>query len=158
MDAVLIIGGVVDVVYRNSVAADMEEIPGGAWVDAASDEVFGGYLYHDGVFTAPYVEPPPPPPPVPALVASGVFSVTDGWLEGVGSLAGIGMAFALDVGTYWIMFNDPQPDLAYAAPASSSQGQINVQRQLEYVEVTVRDGSGALFDPSEFSITIMRAL
>lgn len=100
----------------------------------------------------------PGPAPVPTLVASGVFSVTDGWLEGVGAAAGIGMAFALDVGTYWIMFSEPQPDLGYAAPASSSQGQINVQRYLDYVEVTVRDGSGSLIDPSEFSITIMRAL
>lgn len=96
--------------------------------------------------------------PTPFLVASGVFTVTDGWLEGVGAAAGIGMAFALDVGTYWIMFSEAQPDLGYAAPASSSQGQINVQRNLEYVEVTVRDASGALVDPSEFSITIMRAL
>jgi len=117
-----------------------------------------GDLYEDGEFTTPEPIPVDPPPPVPSLVASGVFSVTDGWLEGVGAAAGIGMAFALDVGTYWIMFSDPQPDLGYAAPASSSQGQINVQRNLEYVEVTVRDGSGSLIDPSEFSITIMRAM
>lgn len=100
----------------------------------------------------------PPPPPSATLVASGVFTVTDGWLEGVGALAGIGMAFALDVGTYWILFNEPQLDLAYAAPASASEGQINVKRFLEYIEITVKDVSGELIDPSEFSITIMRAL
>lgn len=103
------------------------------------------------------VPPLPPSPPTPHLVATGVFTVTDGWLQGVGAAAGIGMAFALDIGTYWLFFSEPQPDLGYAAPASSSQGQINVQRYLEYVEITVRDAS-ALIDPSEFSITITRAL
>jgi hypothetical protein len=102
--------------------------------------------------------PQPLPAPVPLLVASGVFTIVDGWLEGVGALAGIGMAFALDIGTYWLLFNDPQPDLAYAVPASASEGQINVRRFLEYIEVTVKDGSGSLIDPSEFSITIMRAI
>lgn len=130
--------------------------------DPATETVVAGDLTKDGPgkrFVREWtVEALPVPPPVPSLVASGVFSVTDGWLEGVGAAAGIGMAFALDVGTYWIMFSDPQPDLGYAAPASSSQGQINVQRNLEYVEVTVRDGSGSLIDPSEFSITIMRAM
>ncbi len=109
-------------------------------------------------YVPPEPEPAPPLPPTAQLVASGVFSVTDGWLEGVGAAAGIGMAFAVGTGTYWLLFSDPQPDLGYASPASSSQGQINVQRYLDYVEITVRDAAGALIDPTEFSITITRAL
>lgn len=53
MDAALIIDGIVDTVYRNAVASEMPEIPDGLWVDAPSGEVFGGFLYSDGIFAAP---------------------------------------------------------------------------------------------------------
>lgn len=122
-------------------------VDGGASVEMTPEELAA----HQASFP-PFV----PPPPVPAIVASGVFTVTGGWLAGIEAAAGIAMAFAVDVGTYWLLFSEPQPDLAYASPASSSQGQINVQRSLEYVEVTVRDGAGNLIDPSEFSINIVR--
>lgn len=125
-------------------------VVGVGMVDLDGDDL-ADYLEREAAY-----QPPLPPSPMPTLVASGVFSVTDGWLEGVGALAGIGMAFAIDVGTYWLLFNDPQPDLAYAAPASASEGQINVKRFLEYIEITVTV-DGVPTDPAEFSITIMRA-
>lgn len=53
MDAILVIGGVADTVYRNAVAAEMHEVPGGFWVAAPAGEVYGGFLYSDGVFAAP---------------------------------------------------------------------------------------------------------
>lgn len=107
-------------------------------------------------YAPPEPEPVPPPPPMPAIVASGVFSISNGMLEAVGAASGIGMAFALDVGTYWLFFTEAQPDLSYATYVSASQGQINVSdRSLDYVELCVTDGGNPV-DPSEFSINIVR--
>jgi len=92
----------------------------------------------------------------PRLIASGVFTVTDGFVESIGTASGIAMVFAIDIGTYWLFFTEPQADLSYAAYVSSSSGQINVSgRSTEYLELCVKDG-GVLSDPSEFSINIVR--
>lgn len=61
MDAALIINGVVDTIYRNAVAADMQEHPTGQWVEAPAGEVFGGFSYANGEFTAPAPDPEPVP-------------------------------------------------------------------------------------------------
>lgn len=63
MDAALIINGVVDTVYRNKAAADMPKHPAGQWVEAPAREVFGGFSYANGKFTAPVIEPQPDPVP-----------------------------------------------------------------------------------------------
>lgn len=108
-------------------------------------------------YVPPEPEPVPPSPPVPEIVASGVFSVSGGMLEAVGAASGIGMAFPLDTGTYWLFFTESQPDLSFAVYASASHGQINVSaRSLDYVELSVTDGGNPV-DPAEFSINIVRA-
>lgn len=95
--------------------------------------------------------------PAPRLVASGVFSVTDGAVETIGVASCLVGGFAVDAGTYWIFFAEPQPDLAYAVYPSSSSGQINVSaRTTEYFELCVKDG-GALSDPTEFSVNVVRS-
>lgn len=71
MDAALIINGVVDTVYRNMAAADLPEHPDGQWFDAPAGEVFGGYLYEDGSFSAPHSEPEPDP--VPEVISDRQF-------------------------------------------------------------------------------------
>lgn len=92
--------------------------------------------------------------PIPRLIASGVFSVTGEGIDGAAS--GIAMIFAVDVGQYWVFFNEPQVDLSYAVYTSVSAGQINVTaRAFDYVELSVRDG-GVAIDPSEFSVNIVR--
>ncbi|MEO3389508.1 hypothetical protein [Mesorhizobium sp. CAU 1741] len=108
-------------------------------------------------YVPPEPEPVPPSPPVPSIVASGVFTISNGWIEAVGAASGIGMAFPIDVGIYWLFFSDAQPDLSYATYVSASSGQINISsRSTDYVELCVTDG-GVPVDPSEFSINIVRS-
>jgi hypothetical protein len=99
--------------------------------------------------------------PVPRLVASGVFAVNGSWpdsyIESVGAASGISAVFPIDVGIYWLFFNEPQPDLAFAVYASSSAGQVNIPtRTIDYIELWVKDGT-APFDPLEFSVNIVRS-
>lgn len=117
-------------------------------------------------FWSPASEPIDPEPElaplVPTLVASGGFTVTGVWpdtyIDGVVAAAGIAMVFPIGPGQYWAIFNEPQPDLSYAVYTSASGGQINVtERTLDYIELCVKDG-GVPFDPSEFSVNIVRSL
>lgn len=101
-----------------------------------------------------------PPDPLPTIVASAQLTVSGAWpettVEAVMS-SGISLGFAMDVGSYYVFFNTPQPDLAYAVYASASAGYINVvSRTLDYVELCIKDG-GVPFDPMEFSINIVRS-
>lgn len=102
--------------------------------------------------------PAVPIQPTPSLLACGVFTVADGWVESIGAASGIAMVFPVEPGMFWLFFTEPQPDLSYATYVSCSQGQINVStRTLDYVELCVKEG-GAPIDPAEFSVNIVRSV
>lgn len=65
MDAALIINGIVDTVARDIQSlVGLPVVTGGTWVQAPAGQVFGGFTYSGGKFTAPAA---PPPPVVPII-------------------------------------------------------------------------------------------
>jgi len=91
-------------------------------------------------------------------VALGELSVIDGEISGLELAAGVGFAFAIDVGVYWIFFSTPQPDASYVATVQSSGFNVDVtDRQADYFQVTVTDRStGKPASPATLSIDVKR--
>lgn len=157
MDAALVINGIVDTVYRNAVAAEMPEHETGIWIASPAGEVFGGFLYEGNGFTEPEAAQAAPPPPVPSIVASGGYTVVNGEIDTLNVVAGITAAFAIDTGTYWLFFTEPQPDLSYVVIPGCSEGRINTtSRTTDFFELCVKDDGGALINPTEFSVNVVR--
>lgn len=123
----------------------------------ASNTAQKGDQYEEGVFTTPETIPGDPPLPVPSVVASGNFTVADWQVDNLSVISGLPAACAVDTGTYWVFFSEVQPDTSYIVSAGSSEGRVNVKaRYEEYFEICVKDDGGALINPSEFSVSIVR--
>lgn len=120
------------------------------WIDLTDDEV----AEIEAMQTA---EPEPPPLPIPSIVASGGYTVVDGQIDTLNVVAGITAAFAVDTGTYWLFFTEPQPDLSYVVTPGCSEGRINTtNRTTDFFELCVKDDGGALINPTEFSVNVVR--
>lgn len=136
------------------------DTPGFEDAVACADEVGPGWAWDGEEFTAPEMadQPPPPAPSTPVCVATATLSVSEGVLEGVETAVGLSMAFAIDVGVYWVFFSQEQPDMNYNWNAGASSGTINVSsRDLTMMELRAYDG-GAPADPSEISIQVFRVV
>jgi hypothetical protein len=98
-----------------------------------------------------------PPTPTPRIVASGGYTVVDGQIDTLNVVSGITAAFAVDTGTYWLFFTEPQPDLSYVVTPGCSEGRINTTtRTTDFFELCVKDDGGALINPTEFSVNVVR--
>lgn len=128
---------------------------GSAFIPSGTAQI--GDFYEDGVFTTPEPIPVEPPPPVARIVASGSYPVVDGQIDTLNVVSGITAAFAIDTGTYWLFFTEPQPDLSYVVTPGCSEGRINTtNRTTDYFELCVKDDGGALINPTEFSVNVVR--
>ena len=106
---------------------------------------------------AEFVTPAPieePSTARPCIIVNGVFAISDGLIEAVSSLYGVAFAFAMGPDTFWIFFNDMQPDLAYSCTVGSSSGQVNVSapRQTTHIEIVTT----GITTPAEVSIQVIR--
>lgn len=122
----------------------------------------------DGGFSVAFPEEPEEPEPEPEedrpltpqiiTVAALQVNVVDGVIGGIETAVGMSLAFAIDVGVYWVFFTDPQPDMSYIWNVGSSSGTVNVaSRDLTMMELRAYEG-GAPADPSEISIQVFRVM
>lgn len=98
------------------------------------------------------------PPPVlrVSIHAVGNFRVQDMDVSGIETAVNLSAALWMDSGSYLILFSDPLPDANYVASAYSSSGSACVsEKSAEYLMVNVVNESGP-FDPSEFSVQVIR--
>lgn len=109
----------------------------------------------------PAPEPEPEPlPPAPSLIAIAELHVENGEVTGIESASGIGFAFMMDEGCFWLFFSNPQPDTKYLPFVQSLDFDVDVRvtaRETDYLEVSARSRStNEPAIPEGFAITVQR--
>lgn len=119
---------------------------------------YPGLVWED----APPVDPPPPPVPgtIPPRLVASAFGVTplpndyDIALEGPFNLIA---ALYWDIGTYWLLFAEEQPDANYHVIISDGGSHIEAtEKTTGYVAISATDAASSPVDPAVFNIEVYR--
>jgi hypothetical protein len=80
--------------------------------------------------------PPPISPPIQILgpISAATLAINAGEVTGIETSINFGMAFAIDVDKYWVLFTNPEPDTNYLV-----LGNVPFVRNTDYIEITAPD-------------------
>lgn len=93
-----------------------------------------------------------------SVIAAAELGTAGGEVTGIESASGIGFAFMIMDGVFWVYFNSPQPDAKYLAFAQSPGFNVDITaREADYLEVTVSDrATNQPAIPASLAITVQR--
>lgn len=116
-----------------------------------------GFVANGGVI-GEYVPPEPVPvTPTPFIWAVGQFEITPGEITGIDTAVNFSAALYLDVGLYYLFFNQTLPNTSFLAKAYDAATVVRVsEKGSDYIAVTATDSAGVPTDPSEISVEIIR--
>lgn len=98
-------------------------------------------------------------PLVPALYAVAQLTIAAGAISGIDIASKLAGGFILDVGQYYMLFTDQQPDTSYLAKAYNGESKTFIREADKFTDgfiITVVDNAGAPVDVTNLSLEIIR--
>lgn len=93
---------------------------------------------------------------LPSIHAIADIYISEGSVSFVTTSAGIGGAFYIDVGTYWVFFSAMQPDTAYMPLCYNHNHTVFVSEKYEDFFVVTALYEGVPSDPVSLSVEVKR--
>lgn len=100
--------------------------------------------------------PPDPEPPAPFLYAIANLAIDGGQVESIAPFARLAGAFYIDVGVYWVFFNEPQPNTDYLPLCYNHNHSVFVSEKYEDFFVINAEADGIPSDPPLITVEIKR--